>query len=149
MIKCGINKLYLLLIVGLLALYLWFLAHGIINKNSLEAGILVFPTLIFTVPIYFALFQIKTVKIDNGQLIIFYPFRFWTNVYQLSDLDKWKYKKTTKVIRLELFLKSRYVIIKFKDSPWLTVLFSLTLTNFDGVLDYLNHHHKNSRSTTI
>jgi hypothetical protein len=78
-------------------------------------------------------------------MTVFYPFRLWTKTFDLKELEKWKYRKTTKTIRLQIYFKSRYLTIKFKDKSWLTILFSFGLTNFDGLLDYLNERHKELR----
>ena len=149
MIKCGINKILLLTTLLFLGLYVWFLGRMLTASGSITIGTIVAPTLIFILPIYVALFQVKTLKIKDGLLTVFYPFRLWTKTYKLDNLEKWKYRKTTKTLRFEIYWRSRYMTVKFKDKSWLTVLFSLGLTNFDDLLDYFNERHKELRTNKI
>jgi hypothetical protein len=146
MVKCGINKLYLLTILLFLGPYVWILERVITTSEPTTIGTILAPTLLFILPIYAALFQVKTLKIEGGLMTVFYPFRLWTKSFDLRELEKWKYRKTTKTLRFEIYWKSRYVTIKFKDKSWLTILFSLGLTNFDELLDYLNERHKELRT---
>jgi len=149
MIKCGINKLYLSTIFLFLGLYIWILVRVLATNASATVGTMLAPTVLFILPIYAALFQVKTLKIKDGLMTVFYPFRLWTNTLHLEELEKWKYRKTTKTIRFQIYFESRYVTIKFKNKSWLIILFSFGLTNFDELLAYLNERHKESRSNKI
>jgi hypothetical protein len=145
MIKCGIRKLYLLTVLLVLGPYLWTLGH-MISNGTVKTGELFGLTLIFIFPIYLALFQVKTIEIKDGLITIFYPFRLWTKSYKLDEIERWKYRKTTKTFRFEAYFRSRYVVLKFKGSVWLTALFSVGLTNFDALLNFLNEKHKDRRT---
>ena len=148
MIKCGVKKVYLFIILLFLGLYFWAMLHGYMT-GTLKPGVVIVLTAIFSWSIYAALFQVKTVKIKDGLLTIFYPFRLWTKTYNLDTLEAWKYRKKTKTVRFEVYFRSRYVLLKFKHNVLLTVLFSLGLTNFDKLLEYLNEKHKDTRTNRI
>lgn len=149
MINCGIRKILLLTTLLFLGLYVWFLGRLVTTSETIHIGTIVAPTLIFIFPIYIALFQVKTLKIKDGLLTVYYPFRIWSNTYDLRDLEKWKYRKTTMTLKFEIYFRSRYITIKFKDKSWLIVLFSWGLTNFDELLDYFNERHKELRTNKI
>ena len=148
MIKCGIRKSYLLTILLFLGPYLWIIEH-IISKGTIKPGAIIAVTLIFTLPIYGALFQVKTIEIKNGLITVFYPFRLWTKKYKLNDIEAWKYRKMTKTIRFDVYFRSRYIILKFKRCGLISFCFSLGLTNFDELLTYLNERHKDTRTNKI
>lgn len=148
MIKCGIRKLYLFTILLVVGLYLWAIGHTI-TAGTFRSGTIIILTMIFLFPIYLALFQVKTVQIKNGLITIFYPFRLWKKTYNLDQIHSWKYRKKTKAIRFQVYFRSRYLILKFENNLLLTFLFSLGLTNFDKLLDYLNERHKDRRTNRI
>jgi len=146
MIQCGVNRIWLVVSWILPGLYVVVLFRILMSGDGWSFGQVTALTVLFAFPIYLALFQVKTIKIENGQMKVFYPFRMWTVQYELGNLENWKYRKTTKVTRFEFYLRSRYVVMKFKDSSWMVVLFSLWLTNFDDLLAYLNERHKDARN---
>ncbi len=146
MINCGINKVWLLVIFLFIGPYIWLLGQIINRTGQVDLAAIGLLTFIFTIPIYTLLFQVKTIRVRDNILTIFYPFRLWTRNYNLKDLEKWNYRKTTKAIRFQLYLKSRYVTLKFRDNFGWTILFSLGLTNFDDLLKYLNEGHKELRT---
>lgn len=146
MIRCGINGILLLATLLFLGVYVWFLGQVLAKNGTISMGSFGVLTVLFSVPIYVALFQVKTIKIKDGLLTIFYPFRLWRKTYELSELEKWKYRKTSKVLRC---LNSRFVTIRFRGKMWLTVFYSWGLTNFDDLLGYFNEHHKELRANSI
>jgi hypothetical protein len=146
MIKCEINKIWLLIILLFIWPYVWLIGHIVEKGIKPDTGAMVFLTILVSVPIYALLFQVKTIRVSDKVVTIFYRFRLWTKNYSWGDLEKWNYRKTTKTLRFEFYWKSKYVTLKFKNNSGRTILFSLALTNFDSLLKYLNEGYKELRT---
>ena len=149
MIKCRINRLYLGLILLFLFPYILLVGDVVMSRMTNRAGLITALTLSFLFPIYFALFQVKTIEIKDGQITFFYPFRLWTRTFPLDKLETWKFRRNTKAIRFQTYIKTSWLTLKFTDSIWLTFVSSISIKDFDKLHEYLNEKYKERRANKM